>query len=123
MKRMGAIVLLITLFIAGVHAQTPEQMLLGKWKLVKWTKKGVEKNILKEFKTEDVYQVFDLKNKFISVVGEKENKGKWKLLKNEVLSIRSGLVVVDFHIDYMDTKTRKITSEQVGTLEYVKVIE
>jgi len=51
----------VTLFallfvITAVNAQTAEQ-LVGKWKLVKWTKGGKEKDIQDKFKTTEVYQV------------------------------------------------------------------
>nr|WP_121271672.1 lipocalin family protein [Pedobacter schmidteae] len=121
MKHLLLLIFSFFLFSVNVNAQTSAE-LIGKWKLVKWTKKGKEKDILKEFKTDQVYQVFKDDNKFISVNGEKENKGKWKLSKeNDILTIRSGIFVVDFHVDYFDAKKRIITADEVGTLEYEKV--
>jgi hypothetical protein len=112
---------LFCVFSSATNAQTANE-LMGKWKLIKWTKKGKEKDILKEFGTDQVYQVFNEKNRFISINGEKEYKSRWKLSKdNDILTIRSGLLVIDFHIDYFDAKKRVITSDQMGTLEYVKV--
>lgn len=121
MKHLLLLIFSFFLFSVNVNAQTSAE-LIGKWKLVKWTKKGKEKDILKEFKTDQVYQIFKDDNKFISVNGEKENKGKWKLSKgNDILTIRSGIFVVDFHVDYFDAKKRIITADEVGTLEYEKV--
>lgn len=124
MRKLLLLGFLFCLFSVNVDAQTPTELLMGKWKLVKWTtKKGTEKNIVSEFETDQVYQIFNEGGKFISVVGEKENKGKWKLSKeNDVLTIRlKMIIVVDFHIDFMDAKKRIITTDQLGTLEYEKV--
>ncbi len=123
MKRMFLLAFAFCLLTGTVNAQTANE-LIGKWKLVKWTKKGKEKNILSEFKTDQVYQVFQEKNKFISINGDKQHKGKWKLSKdNTILTIRSGVFVVNSKIDYFDTKKRIITSDELGTLEYEKVAE
>lgn len=123
MKRTFLIVLAFCLVVSIAKAQTANE-LIGKWKLVKWTKKGKEKDILSEFKTDQVYQVFQEKSKFISVVGDKEHKGKWKLSKdNMILTIRSGIFVINSKVDYFDTKKRIITSDELGTLEYEKVAE
>lgn len=120
--------LILTLFIClaaicSTKAQTAAE-LIGKWKLVKWTKKGKEQDIIKEFKTDSVYQVFKDKNQFISVVGPKETKSKWKLSgDNKMLTIRHTLITINFSIDYFDAKRRIITSDQLGTMEYEKVEE
>jgi hypothetical protein len=59
---------------------------------------------------------------FVSVTEGKEHKGKWKLSKDtQTLTIRSGMFTVNFKIDKFDQKTRVITADQVGTLEYKKV--
>lgn len=123
MNRMFLLALAFCLIAGSVNAQTANE-LIGKWKLVKWTKKGKEKDILSEFKTDQVYQVFAEKNKFISINGDKQHKGKWKLSKdNKILTIRSGIFVINSRIDYFDTKKRVITSDELGTLEYEKVAE
>lgn len=123
MNRMFLLALAFCLTAGSVNAQTANE-LIGKWKLVKWTKKGKEKDILSEFKTDQVYQVFQEKGKFISINGDKQHKGKWKLSKdNMILTIRSGIFVINSKIDYFDTKKRIITSDEVGTLEYEKVAE
>lgn len=119
---------ILTLFICvtavcGIKAQTAAE-LMGKWKLIKWTKKGKEQDIIKEFKTDSVYQVFNPKNQFISVVGPKQTKSKWKLSgDNKMLTIRHTLITINFSIDYFDAKRRVITSDQLGTMEYEKVEE
>jgi len=106
-----------------VSAQTQEQ-LLGKWQLVKWTKKGKDKDIADYYKTDQVFQVFKEGNKFESIVGDKTHKGTWKLNKdNTVLTITSGIVVADFTVDYFDAQKRIITYATLGTLEYKKVSE
>jgi hypothetical protein len=99
-----------------VQAQTATEI-LGKWKLVKWTKNGKEKTV-----ADSTFQIFNENNKFISVAEGKEHKGKWKLsADNKTLTIRSGVFVIPFTVDQFDPKKRVITTDQLGTLEYVKV--
>jgi len=121
MKRTLITLLVCCFAVCGTQAQTANE-LLGKWKLVKWTKKGKEKNIISEFKTDSVYQVFKDKSEFISVVGSTERKSKWKLsADNSTLTIRSGIITVPFSIDEFTPKKRVITSKELGTLTYEKV--
>lgn len=107
-----------------LQAQTSKE-LLGKWKLVKFTQHGKEKDIMSTFKSDQVFQVFLPDGKFQSIVGGETHKSKWKLSKdNSELTIISSLIVpIKFHIDYFDSKKRIITSEILGTLEYQKVEE
>ena len=121
MKTKLLFIAVFTFFALNASAQTAAE-LIGKWKLVKWTKNGNEKDIMKEFKTTEVYQVFDEDGKFISVVGDEERKSKWKLSDdNKKLTIRSGIITVPFSVDYFDAKKRVITTDAMGTLEYEKV--
>lgn len=107
----------------AVSAQTQEQ-LLGKWQLVKQTKKGKEKDIAGYYKTDKVFQVFKADNKFESIVGDKTHKGKWNLNKdNTKLTITVTIAVVEFTIDYFDADKRIITDPAIGTFEYKKVKE
>lgn len=113
--------LLISLTAFAVNAQTSKE-LIGKWQLVKVTKKGKEKSLQEVYKTDQVYQVFSDDGKFQGIVGEKTGKGKWKLSKdNDELTITIDLIPVKFQIDYFDKDRRVITHPQVGTLEYKKV--
>lgn len=111
-------------FIYGLtsYSQTSTE-LIGKWKLVKWTQRGKDKDITEYYKTDQVYQVFQENNRFQSIVGDKTHDGKWKLSKNnDELTIISGLFTIPFKIDYFDSKKRIITTDQLGTLEYQKVL-
>ena len=120
MKNLLALIIVFGL-ITTVHAQTSKE-LIGKWKLVKWTLNGNEKDISSTFKTDQVYQVFKDDNSFISLVGDKETDGKWELKdNNSTLIIGSGMSKTKFHVDSFDSKKRVITSEKLGTLEYQKV--
>jgi len=113
----------ICCFTLSLQAQT-EKELIGKWKLVKMTKDGEEKDIKKEFKTDEVYQVFKEDHKFEGLNGDKSRSGKWSLSDdNKELKITISIVSVKFKIDYFDAKRRVITSGQTGTLEYNKVEE
>ena len=114
----------VLFFIAfSVNAQTSKE-LVGKWQLVKITKKGKERSIMDEFKTDQVFQVFLDDNKFESLIGDKTHKGSWKLSKdNKKLTIVSGIANVEFTIDYFDAEKRIISHPQTGTLEYKKVTE
>ncbi|MBD8489928.1 hypothetical protein IFO69_14320 [Echinicola sp. CAU 1574] len=104
----------------SAQAQT-EELLIGKWKLEKWTKKGEEQDIVSKFKTDEVYQVFEGDAKFKSLIGDKETKGSWKLSKDEKsLTISVMVVKAKFDIEYIDDKKRVISSKQ-GTFEYKKV--
>ena len=116
--------LIPVLFLAfSVSAQTSKE-LIGKWQLVKWTKNGKDKDIVKAHKTDQVFQVFKEGGAFESVIGDKTHKGTWKLNKdNTSLTITASIAVVDFSIDYFDATKRIITSPMVGTLEYKKVSE
>ena len=115
--------LIFCCFTLRVSAQT-EKELIGKWKLVKMTKDGEEKDIMKEFKTDQVYQVFKEDHKFVGINGEKSRNGKWSLSDdNKELKVTISVVSVKFKIDYFDAKRRVITSDQTGTLEYNKVEE
>lgn len=117
---------IVTLFallfvMTAVNAQTSTE-LVGKWKLVKWTKGGKEKNIQEKFKTTEVYQVFDADGHFTSINGEKTHEGKWELSKdNKKLTITVGVIISEtFTIDYFDAKRRVISLPLLGTLEYEK---
>lgn len=113
--------LLISLAAFTVNAQTSKE-LIGKWQLVKLTKKGKEKSLQDVYKTDQVFQVFSEDGKFQGIVGEKSAKGRWKLSKdNKVLTVTVDLIPVKFQIDYFDKDKRIISHEQLGTLEYKKV--
>ncbi|MDQ1164739.1 hypothetical protein [Flavobacterium sp. SORGH_AS_0622] len=119
-KLILAFVLLIGL---SANAQTSKE-LIGKWQLVKWTKNGKDKNIQEYYKTDQVFQVFKENGDFESLVGDESHKAKWKLSKdNKELTIIAILMPVKFSIDYFDTQKRIITTPQIGTFEYKKVIE
>lgn len=118
-------IFLIVIFLIGlsVNAQTSKE-LVGKWQLVKWTKKGKEKSIQEYYKTDQVYQVFKENGDFESLVGEETHKAKWKLSKdNAELTIILVMMPVKFSVDYFDAKKRIITTPQMGTFEYKKVTE
>jgi hypothetical protein len=121
MKKAFALIALL-FAMASVNAQTAEQ-LVGKWKLVKWTKGGKEQDIQKKFKTTEVYQVFDANGDFTSINGDTTHNGKWSLNKdNKKLTITVGVIVSEtFNIDYFDAKKRVISLALLGTLEYEKV--
>ena len=113
--------LLFLLFTFSATGQTQNE-LMGKWQLVKWTHNGKEKDIIKNFKTEEVYQVFLDDNKFHSVIGDKTKKGKWKLSKdNSRLTITSALIPVKFKIVSFDAQKRVVKHASLGVMEYVKV--
>lgn len=115
----------ILIFLIGfsISAQTSKE-LVGKWQLVKWTKKGKEKSIQEYYKTDQVYQVFKENGDFESLVGDETHKAKWKLSKdNAELTIILVLMPVKFSVDYFDANKRIITTPQMGTFEYKKVIE
>lgn len=112
---------LIMLASFSIQAQASKD-LIGKWQLVKLTKHGKEKDIKEKFKTDQVFQVFKDDRKFTGIVGEKSTNGRWKLSKNnDVLTITVDLMPVKFTIDYLDSKKRIVTQDQLGTLEYKKV--
>lgn len=118
-------IFLIVIFLIGflVNAQTSKE-LVGKWQLVKWTKKGKEKNIQEYYKTDQVYQVFKENGDFESLVGDETHKAKWKLSKdNTELTIILVMMPVKFSVDYFDANKRIITTPQMGTFEYKKVTE
>ncbi len=120
---MKNLLLLFVLCIGfTVNAQTSKE-LIGKWKLVKWTHHGKEKDIASVFKTDQVFQLFLENGEFQSLVGDEVHKSKWKLNKdNSELTIISTLIIpIKFHIDYFDAQKRVITSDQLGTLEYQKI--
>ena len=113
--------LLFLLVTFSTAAQTQNE-LMGKWQLVKWTHNGREKDIIKNFKTEEVYQVFLDHNNFHSVIGDKTKKGKWKLSKNNSrLTITSAMIPVKFKIMSFDAQKRVIEHATLGVMEYVKV--
>ena len=115
----------ILIFLIGfsISAQTSKE-LVGKWQLVKWTKKGKEKSIQEYYKTDQVYQVFKENGDFESLVGDETHKAKWKLSKdNAELTIILVLMPVKFSVDYFDATKSIITTPQMGTFEYKKVTE
>ncbi|OXA87305.1 hypothetical protein [Flavobacterium hercynium] len=115
------IIAFIILVGLSVNAQTSKE-LIGKWQLVKWTKKGKEKNIQEYFKTDQVFQIFMENGEFNSLVGDESHKAKWKLSSdNKELTIIAILLPINFTIDYFDPQKRVISSPQMGTLEYKKV--
>lgn len=114
---------LIAFASLSVNAQTSKE-LIGKWQLVKLTKKGTVKDIKDVYKTDQVFQVFTEDGKFRGIVGDKSAKGKWKLTEdNKLLTVTVDLIPVKFQIDYFDKDKRIITNDQLGTLEYKKVTE
>ncbi len=116
---MKKIILLFFMFImiGHVNAQTSDE-LIGKWQLVKWTKRKKEKKV-----PDSTFQIFSTNGEFTSITNGETHKGKWKLWKdNSILTITSSLIfVVDFKVDYFDSKKRIITADGIGTLEYIKV--
>jgi len=123
MKTKLLIVAACTFFAVNASAQTAAE-LVGKWKMVKWTKNGTERDIMSEYKTDQVFQIFQEDGKFISRIGTEDHNGKWKLSDdNKKLTIRSGLFSVPFSVDYFDSKKRVITTDALGTLEYQKIVE
>lgn len=121
---MKKIFFLFICFISlSIAAQTSKE-LIGKWQLVKWTKKGKEKDIKEYYKTDQVFQVFKENGDFESLVGDESHKAKWKLSKdNSELTIIAVLMPVKFSVDYFDANKRIITTPQIGTFEYKKVSE
>lgn len=121
---MKKVILIVICFIGfSINAQTSKE-LIGKWQLVKWTKKSKEKDIKDYYKTDQVYQVFKENGDFESLVGDETHKAKWKLSKdNSELTITLALMPVKFSIDYFDANKRVITTPQIGTFEYKKVTE
>lgn len=121
MKKAFALIALL-FAMASVNAQTAEQ-LVGKWKLVKFTKNGKDQDIQKKFKTTEVYQVFDANGDFHSLIANETHNGKWSLSKdNKELKITVGVIVSEtFKIEYFDAKKRVISLALLGTLEYEKV--
>ncbi len=119
-----AIFFIITLLSFSINAQT-ETELIGKWKLVKWTQNGKEKNLQDHFHTDQVFQVFlENKHQFQSITGDDVHKGKWKLSADgKSMTIIAGVLPIVFSIDYFDAKKRIITQETLGTLEYEKVTD
>ncbi len=111
-------------FIGFSASSQTQKELLGKWQLVKWTKKGKEKDLQDYYKTDQVFQVFKENGEFESLVGDEVHKAKWKLSKdNSELTIIAVILTVKFTIDYFDAEKRVITAPQVGTFEYKKVTE
>ncbi len=108
----------------NLSAQTSAE-LIGKWKLVKWTQNGKEKNLQDHFHTDQVFQLFEEnKNRFQSIVGDEVHKGKWKLSSDgKTLTIVAGILPIPFTVNYFDKTKRIISYESVGTFEYVKVDE
>jgi hypothetical protein len=118
-KSFFAVILSLTAL--SVNAQTSAE-LIGKWKLVKLIKGGKEKPISAEYKTDQVFQIFQEDGKFISLVGDQQRVSKWKLSDDgKKLTIINLIITVPFSVDYFDAKKRIITSDAVGTLEYQKV--
>ncbi|MDA6069673.1 hypothetical protein NJT12_08575 [Flavobacterium sp. AC] len=70
-------IFLIFICLVGfsVNAQTSKE-LIGKWQLVKWVKKGKEKDIKDYYKTDQVFQVFKENGDFESIVGDESHKAK-----------------------------------------------
>lgn len=120
---MKKVLALLALFFAmtTVNAQTATE-LVGKWKLVKWTKGGKDVDIQKKFKTTEVYQVFAADGHFTSINGDKTHDGSWDLSNdNKKLTITVGVIVSEtFKIEYFDAKKRVISLPLLGTLEYEK---
>lgn len=121
MKKLFAFVALL-FTMTTVNAQTATE-LVGKWKLVKFTKGGKEKDIKEKFKTTEVYQVFDANGDFHSLIGADTHNGHWKLTdSNKKLTITVGVIVSEtFTVEYFDAKKRVISLPLLGTLEYEKV--
>ncbi|MNJ84999.1 hypothetical protein D3C87_24630 [compost metagenome] len=118
----NTLLFIIILLSVSANAQT-ETELIGKWKLVKWTQNGKEKNLQDHFHTDQIFQVFlENKHQFQSITGDDVHKGKWKLSPDgKSLTIISGVLPIVFLIEYFDAKKRVITQETLGTLEYEKV--
>lgn len=120
-KLMTAVIALFFTFSIQVHAQDADK-LIGKWKLVKWTKNGKDQDIQSQFKTDEVYQVFEEEGDFASIIGSKKTNGSWKLSDdNKELTVKVMVMKVNFDIEYMDDKKRIISNKKQGTLEYEKV--
>ncbi|MGO4291746.1 lipocalin-like domain-containing protein [Chitinophaga sp. RAB17] len=109
------ILLSFCLISLASSAQTSKE-LIGKWKLIKETKDGVEKT------PKDTYQIFMEDGVFKGVNGDKSRNGKWKLSDdNKELTIKISIISLTFKVDYFDAKRRIISHDKTGTLEYEKV--
>ncbi|MEJ1238065.1 glycoside hydrolase family 43 C-terminal domain-containing protein [Chryseolinea sp. T2] len=101
----------------SAQAQTANE-LIGKWKLVKQTKKGVVKE------PENTYQIFREGGQFEGIAEGKTGKGKWTLSEdNKELKVKIGIATAKFKVEYFDAQKRVISNDQLGTLEYEKVPE
>lgn len=109
-------IILIALFYSVVAYSQTSKELIGKWKLVKQTNKGVVTA------PKDTYQVFMQGGDFQGLHNGDSKKGKWKLSDdNKVLTIKVSIISIKFKVEYFDEKKRVISSGQTGTLEYEKV--
>jgi len=114
---MKKYLILLFLLFAGIatQAQTSKE-LIGKWKLVKQTKNGVESTPI------ETYQVFREDGSFLGINGDKSREGRWNLSKdNSKLTVKISVISVKFDILFFDSKRRVIEAPEVGTLEYEKV--
>jgi hypothetical protein len=119
---MKKVILLLTVSFTTiiVNAQTAKE-LLGKWKLASWTLKGKEMDIKATFKTDDVFQIFNEGNEFVSVIGDKTTKGTWELSgDNKQLTVKVGGKTIVFTLDSFTPDKRVITADKLGTSLYVK---
>lgn len=115
---MKILLLTLLVFVGFTATAQTSQELIGKWKLVKETKNGVDKEI-----KEETYQVFSEGGVFQGIVGNKTRKGKWELSENnKILTVKVSIITVNFTVDFFDAKRRIISSDATGTLEYEKVV-
>lgn len=121
MKTLVTLILVLCSFASYSQASKD---LIGKWQLVKITKNGTEKSIKEQFKSDQVYQVFEEGGKFEGIIAEESINGKWKLSKDDkILTVTVKLIPVKFNLEYIDASKRIIYHKQLGTLEYKKVQE
>jgi hypothetical protein len=73
------ILILLLLSISNTFAQTVSEDIFGQWQLQTLQVDNDKLTAKEAFETNNVFQIYSENNQFEGIVGEKNNKGTWKI--------------------------------------------
>jgi|TARA_B110000902_G_C14204935_1_gene549214 hypothetical protein len=120
------ILILLLLSISNTFAQTVSEDIFGQWQLQTLQVDNDKLTAKEAFETNNVFQIYSENNQFEGIVGEKNNKGTWKISDDQ----KSVYIKLDIQKEGQEFTITKLTdtelelyfldNDQEITFSYVK---
>jgi hypothetical protein len=120
------ILILLLLSISNTFAQTVSEDIFGQWQLQTLQVDNGKLTAKEAFETNNVFQIYSENNQFEGIVGEKNNKGTWKISDDQ----KSVYIKLDIQKEGQEFTITKLTdtelelyfldNDQEITFSYVK---